>query len=255
MQYTYGKYAPAFTRLIYDPIDYTRSSRSYIHTNPLPPPISHIHRHITYHTSEETPVTLDGFFKIVIILDESGSMMPIKNDMIKSINSMLTEQKQVKDRPATFTFVKFSDNINRVIKNKPIEGISLLEDKDYNPQGSTALYDAIGDTINWFRNEKDVLMCVVTDGEENASRKYDKYTINDMIERKKRNDKWSFVYLSSDLKTKLQGDNIGISRSAQSSNRVYEQQYFGDFISKEFNNAVLNYRNDGISINEQLNIR
>lgn len=120
-----------------------------------------------------------------MVLDESGSMEAIKKDMLKSINDLITEQKQVKGRPATFTLVKFNDKVSRVIQNKSLDQVNVLTSEDYVPNGSTALYDAIGDTVNWFRNERDVLMVIVTDGQENASTNYNKHNITQMIDNKK----------------------------------------------------------------------
>lgn len=199
------------------------------------------------------PVTFDSFFKIVVILDESGSMESIRNDMCKAINDLITEQKQIKERPATFTLVKFNDKVNRVIKNKPLNDINLLTTEDYTPNGSTALYDCIGDTIEWFRNEKDVLMVIVTDGQENASRSFNKHEINRMIDEKKKNNNWTYVYLSNDLKTASQGDGIGCKMSSYATNAMVEQRGFGDYMSKNLNTAISNYRKEGISVQNQLN--
>lgn len=203
--------------------------------------------------SSDVPVTADGFFKIVIVLDESGSMQTIKNDMLKSINDLITEQKQVKGRPATFTLVKFSDTVSRVIKNKSLDQVNTLTTEDYMPSGSTALYDAIGDTINWFRNERDVLMVIVTDGQENASTKYNKYNVTEMIDSKKINNNWSYVYLSCDMNTFKQGNSIGLERSSAVSNVVVNQGHYGDFISQNLNVAVKNFRTNGQSVQSQLN--
>lgn len=204
-------------------------------------------------TPQAKPVTFDSFFKIVIILDESGSMESVKNDMRNSINSLIKEQQQIKGRPATFTLVKFNDRINRVIKNKPLEQIRDVREDEYTPNGSTALYDCIGDTIEWFRNEKDVLMVIVTDGQENASRSFTKTEINKMIEDKKRNNNWTYVYLSNDLNTSSQGDGIGVFKSSYASNIVREQKHFGSYISNNLNHAIKNYREKGLSVQNQLN--
>ena len=203
------------------------------------------------HYCDDTPVTSSDFFKIVVILDASGSMSVIQKDMKKAINDLITEQKQVKERPATFTLVKFSDNVQRVIENKRLEDINPLE--DYSPSGSTALYDAIGDTISWFRNEKNVLMVIVTDGQENASRRYSRSDVTRMIESKNGRNGWSFVYLSNDLKTFEQGNNIGLQRSAFTTNAVVGQNDFGNYLGNNLNTAIKNYRMTGESIQNQLN--
>jgi Mg-chelatase subunit ChlD len=199
------------------------------------------------------PVSSSGFYKIVIVLDESGSMSNIRSDMIKSMNDIITEQQQVEDRPATFTFVKFNNKINRVIENQPLESIKNLTSEDYNPNGPTALYDAIGDTIDWFRNEKNVLMVIVTDGNENSSRSYNKQEVNRMIEQKKNNNDWTYVYLSCNLSTRDQGNNIGLETSSYTTNAVVNQENFCDYLSNNLNTAVKKSRMKGISVQSQLN--
>ena len=129
---------------------------------------------------------MDDYFKIVMIIDESGSMEAIKDKIIKSINDLITEQKQVKERPSTFTLVKFNNTVNRIVKNKNLNDVVTLKSSDYIPSGTTALYDAIGDTIEWFKNEKDVLMVIVTDGQNNSSKNYTKNQVSLMIEQKKK---------------------------------------------------------------------
>lgn len=196
---------------------------------------------------------LDDYFKIVMVIDESGSMQEIKDKMLKSINDLISEQKQVKERPATFTLVKFNNVINRVVKNKNLSDITLLKTTDYVPSGTTALYDAIGDTIEWFKNEKDVLMVIITDGMNNASKNYTKNQITSMIEQKKRDNNWSYVYLSCDLSTESQGNDMGLKNSSFSANCNISQGAYGDFIGNKLNSAISNFRTKGISVQQQLN--
>ena len=158
---------------------------------------------------DSQPVPHTDTFKIVMILDESGSMESIRDSMIKAINSLILEQSQVSGRETTFTLVKFNNEVKRVIENKPLSEVKPLTQEHYKPNGSTALFDALGDTISWFRNEKEVLMVIVTDGQENASKRFNRSMINNFIEDKQKNNNWSYVYLSNDLSTASKGDSIG----------------------------------------------
>jgi len=207
----------------------------------------------SYLRDDTNTVTFDSFFKIVIVLDESGSMQGIRNQMIKSINELILEQKAIKERPATFTLVKFNNRVHKMITNKLLTEMDTLSTYDYNPNGSTALYDAIGTTVDWFRNEQDVLMVIVTDGEENASTKYTKSQINKMIDEKKEKNNWTYVYLSSDLTTERQGNNIGLNKSNYTSNCCVDQSGFGKFIGESLNSAIGGYRTKGKSVQSQLN--
>lgn len=201
----------------------------------------------------ESPVESSNDFKIVIILDESGSMESIRSDMIKAINDLIMEQKQVKERPCRLTLVKFNDSVTRTIKNMDIANVRAIKPTEYVPSGSTALYDAIGSTVDWFRYEKDVLMVIVTDGMENASRKYNKRLITEMLDEKEKHRNWSYVYLSNDLKTAAQGDGIGIKNSSfNSCNQAVDMKDYGEYCSKNLNSAISNYRKSGISVQQQL---
>jgi predicted metal-dependent peptidase len=118
--------------------------------------------------SGSKPVEHSDQYKIVVVLDESGSMDDIRQDMIDALNSLITEQKQISERPAKFTLVKFNDSVTRVVSNRDLREVSTLTRQDYRPDRSTGLYDALGETIDWFRYETDVLMVIITDGMENS---------------------------------------------------------------------------------------
>jgi hypothetical protein len=190
--------------------------------------------------------------KIVIVLDESGSMEPIRHQMIGAINDLITEQKKVVGKPATFTLVKFNENINRVMTIKPLKDVNLLTNASYTPSGSTALYDAIGDTIDRFYDVPNVLMVIVTDGQENASKRYKKYEIESLIETQKSKYGWTYVYLSNDLSTFSQGNGIGLKESATVTNKMVDQSGYGKFIGATLNSAIGNYRSKGVSVQSQL---
>jgi hypothetical protein len=80
---------------------------------------------------------------------------------------------------------KFNDGVKRVIENVNLKEVKNFTLEDYCPDRSTALYDAIGTTIEWFRYESDVLLVIITDGLENASTKYNKKQIFDLLDEKK----------------------------------------------------------------------
>ena len=210
-------------------------------------------RSSNFDESESDTVESNEKFKIVVILDESGSMENIRSNMLKSINDLITEQKQIKERPATFTLVKFNDKINRKMENIPLEETRRLTSEDYKPEGSTALYDAIGSTINRFRNERDVLMVIITDGQENASTNYNKDYVTRKFDEKKKYNNWSYVYLSCDLTTAQQGANMGLNTSNYSTNVQMPVYQYGEYISNNLNSAMTNFRKNGTSVQAQLN--
>lgn len=77
--------------------------------------------------------------------------------------------------------------------------------------------------------------------------------VNKMIDQKKTQNNWTYVYLSSDKKTELQGDGLGLQRSNYASNCCVSQNNFGNFIGSSLNSAIGGYRKQGISVQSQLN--
>jgi hypothetical protein len=199
---------------------------------------------------------VDSLFgdKIVFILDESGSMQSIKNDIVGSINHFISKQKKLKtERPAYFSLVKFNETVNNVVSNIDLKQTTSLKEEDYRPNGCTALYDAIGQTIDRFRYETDVLLVVITDGEENSSKAYSLKQVKDMLEEKQQNRNWSYVYLCNDLSTEKQGNSLGFANSGYASNCCVQQDKYGSFLKSNLCEAVTNQRCMGISVQQQLN--
>jgi hypothetical protein len=124
--------------------------------------------------------------------------------------------------------------------------------EDYMPRKSTALYDAIGSTIEWFRYESHVLLVIITDGQENASTKYNKTQIMASLDEKKKYRDWTYVYLSNDLTNAAQGTTIGFDNSAYSTNCVVDRGKFGSYLGGVMNSAIYNYRAFGTSVQSQL---
>ena len=192
--------------------------------------------------------------KIVLILDASGSMNSIKNEMRISVNEFISGQQNIKDDGTTFTLVKFSDIVETIIDDIPIDKVKLMEPKEYSTNGITALFDAIGSTIDRFKEQPNVLMVIVTDGQENASTQYkDKKQITQMISDSKQKNNWSFVYLSSDADTFTQGDSLGCGNSSRSSNILTHKSKMSEFMTTNLKNACFDFRKHGKNINKELN--
>jgi hypothetical protein len=193
-------------------------------------------------------------FKIVMVIDESGSMEVIRDDIIGSINTFIAAQRNEKGIvPTTFTLIKFSDITETIINNKGLNDVKTLAKEDYSPSGGTALFDAIGDTIRKWNKVKNVLMVIVTDGQENASKYYSKNEITEMIESKKKNNGWTYVYLSNDLSVAEQGENIGLCTSGDVTNAVVRHERMGSYIMHDLNDATTTYRSGKSSVQKVLN--
>ena len=156
--------------------------------------------------------------QIVCILDRSGSMSSIMNDSIGGFNTFLGQQRELPDK-ATLTLVLFDDKYELLYDNVDIKKVRDITKTEWYPRGTTALYDAIGKTINDVKathnklgTEKPskVLVCIVTDGHENSSKEYGLENIKKIISDCEK-DKWNFMYLAANQDAFSVGTSFGVS--------------------------------------------
>ena len=143
----------------------------------------------------------------MLILDESGSMGSIYQQALsganETIQSIRAAQETYPDQDHRFTFVTFNTvepGVKTVIDDKPVAEVRDLTRDDYRPNACTPLYDAMGISITALeRKVKEgdrVLVTVITDGLENASREYSGRAIMEMVGRL-RAQGWTFVYIGA----------------------------------------------------------
>jgi hypothetical protein len=154
---------------------------------------------------------------IAVILDETGSMGSCRDTAISGFNEWLVSQQQVGE-PCVLTLTKFSSRpkvpMCRVVcDGAPIRDVKPLDHGNYQPDGNTPLYDAIGQTLTALDRlspQPDRLLVVIlTDGEENASREYSLPQIQEMIRAREATGRWTFVYLGADQDAWAASQRIG----------------------------------------------
>lgn len=167
----------------------------------------------------------ENYTHITVILDRTGSMEPIRDDTIGGFNTFLAQQKETVGT-ASLTLVQF-DSVEpyEVLHDfLPIEQVIPLSRDTYVPRANTPLWDAFGSGIGDLEghlaklDEADkpakVLFVVVTDGQENASREFNKQQIQKMIADKKSKDGWEFVFLSTDLDAMDDAHSAGVGHAS-----------------------------------------
>lgn len=202
---------------------------------------------VTTTVTEEIITPTNEKTQIICILDTSGSMSSIINDSIGGFNTFLKQQRDLKDE-ATLTVALFDDTYNLLYDNIDIKKVEDITNKVWIPRGTTALYDAIGKTINTVRanhaklgNERPskVLVCIVTDGQENASREYKLDDIKKLIKNCEE-DNWNFIYLAANQNAFEVGSSFGVSMG-----NTYTYTASGQgvaFMSSVLNEASVSYR-------------
>ena len=161
----------------------------------------------------------------LIILDESGSMSSIKSATIQGFNEVVQTikgvQEQFPDQEHTITFVTFNGlGVKTHLFNQAVSKLDELNEKSFRPTASTPLYDAIGEGVNRLRPEvdketkKNVLVTILTDGYENASKEYTGSVIKALVEEMKQHN-WTFTYMGADHDVEAVATSISISNTIQ----------------------------------------
>jgi len=172
---------------------------------------------------------------IHFVLDETGSMNWITDSTISSFNEYVGSQKTVNDGLKTLvSLTKFSDtggvrlyrrsadndpsrgrSVRTVFDRTDIQAVPQLSRNTYTPNGGTNLYDAIGETIahldRTVTDAENVLVVIMTDGEENCSREYNAASVKKLVEERQAKG-WTFVYLGANQDAWKVGSTFGLSK-------------------------------------------
>ena len=157
--------------------------------------------------------------ELVLVLDKSGSMQGLESDTIGGFNSMIEKQKAL-STPVDVTAVLFNDTTDVLYTHKNIRLVRPLTDKEYEVGGTTALLDAVGNTILKVEREPSVksrgtkvVFVIITDGLENASTEFSKTKVKQMISDKQEKAGWDFIYLGANIDAVEEADAIGVKKS------------------------------------------
>ena len=156
---------------------------------------------------------------LTLILDRSGSMASLADATVEGIHSFIAEQRKLPGE-AFLSIYTFNDQLSTAVE---YENIQTVKTPPYEPRGGTALLDAIGLVVNKIgqrlantpeaqRPEK-VIVAIMTDGEENASKTYTKAQVQEMIKHQEEKYAWEFLFLGANIDVVAVSASIGIRKS------------------------------------------
>jgi hypothetical protein len=160
---------------------------------------------------------------VIFVLDDSGSMQSCRASTISGYNEYLQLQKEDAKKNNIPTFVSLYKFDGRgvvcVFNRVSVEEVENLNEKTYNPQGMTNLYDAIGGVMmrineqlaNVKKDARDsIIITVLTDGAENSSRTFTNSIIKQMVE-KAEGKNWGFMFLGANIDAFAAGSSLGFN--------------------------------------------
>ena len=155
-----------------------------------------------------------------------------ENDVVGGFKRTIEEQKKVKDGECIVSMYTFASDVKKNFIGKKLDEVKDLE---YSPGGMTALLDAVGTAIDevgeWLRDMPEEerpsknLIVIITDGEENYSKKYSASRVKEMIRRQEQVYNWTVVYLGSDLTNVNDARSLGITNVACATKADFSSNY------------------------------
>lgn len=152
---------------------------------------------------------------ISYLLDETGSMLRQYRETVDGFNEYIqTLQAEKGAKKNRFTLTKFNSCRVQVAHDAvPLSEVQPLTTDNYKPECTTPLLDAVGRTIRAMEaSEKHydrLLMVIMTDGVENASKEYDHVAIRKLIEQKQSQGNWTFVYQGANQDSWANASRLG----------------------------------------------
>lgn len=158
---------------------------------------------------------------ITLVLDRSGSMAQIRSDMEGAMKTFVEDQAQHPGECLLSVLQFDSSAIEWVFQGKPIAQVKSIA---LEPRGSTPLLDALGRAILETGQRLGalpeaarpgrVLVVVITDGLENASRELTGAQVKAMVEQQRSVYKWEFLFFGANIDAAAEAAAIGIASAA-----------------------------------------
>jgi hypothetical protein len=147
-----------------------------------------------------------------LILDRSGSMADCIQPTVSGYNEQLqvlkSLEKRFPEQEIQVGLTMFNNEVNHNFSAVSPHSVNELTFQDFIPEGTTALYDAVGEAVlglkTRIQHEIDagiatVVVVILTDGHENASRIFNLSRISTLINELQNTEKWTFSYLGATL--------------------------------------------------------
>lgn len=163
-------------------------------------------------------MTAPDYTHIALVLDRSGSMGYISQDMNGGIRAFLDEQAKLPGK-LLVDVTTFDTTVETPFSDAQAGEIptDLIR-----PRGGTALFDAVGVTVTKLgeklaKLEEDerpehVIVVIVTDGYENSSTEWTKAKVLELVNRQQDEWNWNFVFLGANIDSAAEGGSFGLRK-------------------------------------------
>jgi uncharacterized protein YegL len=149
-----------------------------------------------------------GTTRIVLVLDRSGSMGRVREQARDAFNEAVDRVRTETAKGSgdvTLSLVVFNHEVRSILVNEPARRVRKLGPDDYVPNGSTALFDAVGRGIDLLERpgnlaaQDGALVIVISDGMENASQHVSQTDLVERMQRLEATEQWTFSFMCANV--------------------------------------------------------
>jgi len=145
---------------------------------------------------------------IDLVVDRSGSMEKLFWATVNGLTEFVKHQQSLDVKDTTISLTTFDDIVEKPVSDTPLRNY-VFDATHIQPRNTTALYDALGNLFEGIPFDSKRTVVIITDGEDNASRKFTASSISDQItERRKLG--WTFIFLAANQDAIASGRALSI---------------------------------------------
>ena len=155
---------------------------------------------------------------IGVVIDRSGSMAPMHKSVVNGYNELRAEHLS-KPGKAFWFATQFDGQVDVLHRGAQLKDVPEATMFDFEPRGSTALYDAVAHTILKMKKfiaaqkkttNRFVVLTIFTDGQDNSSAPATKATVADEIKRLQEEEDWVVMFVGANQDAVKAGATLNV---------------------------------------------
>jgi len=135
----------------------------------------------------------------IFLIDTSYSMNSYINKVIFRLNNYIQKIKGEVRGEVVISILQFNDVMRFVVKDAHIHNLPVITREMFVVEGTTALYDAMGELLSFFYDPIMYDLTIISDGDDNASVTYNKQHIDELYKQLTEYGNWKITHYNTEL--------------------------------------------------------